>query len=82
MSSNLSPLPLRPLQSDTIKAALTGLIINALTLVTVFTGKTFDIGFIQEAIDAGVPAVINAISMYYYWRAWQGRVSATQIIKK
>jgi hypothetical protein len=80
MLEDESPIP--ALQSDTIKAALKGLIINAMTLATVATGKTFDVTFIQQMIDAGVPTLINVISMYYYWRAWQGRVNATKTIQK
>ena len=74
--------PISHLESDTIRAAAKAIIFNALTLLAFFTGKTYDIAFIQHAIDLGVQAVINLISIYYLVRVIQGRINATQTIKK
>lgn len=71
-----------PLQSQTIRAALTAIAVNAVALLTMATGKVFDITQIQHAIDAGVPLAINAISIYYGIKAYRGRMNATAIIKK
>ena len=68
------------LQSDTVKAALKGAIINVVTLVAVATGKVFDIQQIQMAVDLGIPALVNIVSLYYYYKAYKGRVNATQAI--
>ncbi len=74
--------PISPLESDTIRAALKAIAINVVTLATIFTGKTFNIDAVQHAIDLGVPLAVNFISIYYAARAIQGRVNATQTIKK
>ncbi len=74
--------PLPELQSSTIKACIGAIVINGLTLVTMLTGKTFDIDAIQNAISLGVPMFVNALTMYLSWRAWQGRKNATQVIAK
>ena len=71
-----------PLQSETIKAALKAIAINAIALLTILTGKAFDITQIQNAIDAGVPLGINIISIYYAYKTYRGRMNATAIIKK
>ena len=71
-----------PLQSDTIKAALKAIAFNAVTLITLATGKAFDIDAINSALDQGAGLVINLVSIYYGWRAYRGRMNATAIIKK
>lgn len=70
-----------PLQSDTIKAALKAIAMNAVTLITLATGKAFDIDAIQHALDYGVTMAINAASIWYGYRAIRARIGATQIIK-
>ncbi len=72
--------PISPMQSATIKAAITAIAINAVTLIAVFTGKTFDIETIKTAIDYGVPMAVNALSMYYGWKAIKGRINATKVV--
>jgi hypothetical protein len=74
--------PIPQFQSGTIKACVAAIVLNALTLVTQLTGKTFDIDAIQSAVNAGVPMAVNLFSMYLGWRAWQGRKNATQVIAK
>lgn len=74
--------PISPLQSDTVRAAIKAIVINVVTLIAVFSGKQFNIAQIQTAIDYGLPLLANLLSMYYGWRAIQGRINATQTIKK
>lgn len=72
-----------PFQSETIKAAVKCIAVNAATLITLATGKAFDVDAINAALDQGAGLVINAISMYYAWKAYRGRMNATAtIIKK
>jgi len=70
-----------PLQSDTIKAALTAVVLNAATLITLATGKAFDIEAIQNALNYGVTMAVNAASIWYGYKAIRARMSATAIIK-
>jgi len=78
----LDPASITPLQSDTIKAALKAIAVNGIALLTIFTGKAFNVDAINQAIDLGVPMIINGISMYYAYRAIQGRINATKTITK
>lgn len=71
-----------PLQSKTIRAALWGIAFNALTLVTLATGKAFDIDAIQHALDYGVTMAVNAASIWYGYKAIRARMNATAVIKK
>lgn len=71
-----------PLQSDTIKAAVAAIVINGLTLVTIFTGKVFDIATIKMYVELGVPLAVNALSVYLGWKAFKGRMNATQAIAR
>jgi len=70
------------LQSKTVKAALSAVIINVATLAAIFTGKTFDITAIQHVVDYYLPILANFASIYYGWKAIKGRVEATQTIVK
>lgn len=70
------------LQSSTVRAALVLIIINVLTLIATFTGKTFDIDAIQNALNTWLPIAIQIASAWFGWKAYSGRVSATQKIEK
>ena len=72
--------PITPLQSQTIKAALAAIVLNTVTLITVFTGRTFDIEAIQEMVDFGIPMAVNFLSIYFGWKAIKGRMKATHMI--
>jgi hypothetical protein len=71
-----------PLQSATIRAALKAIALNAVTLLTLATGKAFDIDAIQDALDYGVTMAINAASIWYGYKAIRARMNATAVIKK
>ena len=71
-----------PLQSQTIRAALAAIVINALTLVTMATGKVFDVQAIQQVLDYGVTMAVNAASIWYGYKAIRARMNATSTIKK
>ena len=73
--------PITPLQSGTIRAALKAIAVNLLALVTVATGKAFDIQGVQTLIDNGVTLGVNAVSIYYGVRAIRGRMNATATIQ-
>lgn len=68
--------------STTIKAAVSAIVINVLTLVAIFTGRTFDIATIQAGIDYGIPLIVNMVSAYLGYKALVGRFNATQPIAK
>lgn len=74
--------PKSALDSTTIKAAISAIVINVLTLVAIFTGRTFDIATIQIGIDYGVPLLVNMASAYFGYQALKGRMNATQPITK
>ena len=74
--------PISPLQSSTIRAALKAILLNALTLVTMLTGKVFDIGQLQDLLDRGVTLAVNAATIYYGVNAIRGRIAATEPIRK
>ena len=64
------------LQSSTVRNALILVIVNVLTIVTVFTGKTLNIEAIKTGLDMGLPLAINVASVWWGWRAYRGRVIA------
>ena len=74
--------PITPLQSGTIRAAIGAIVVNMLALVTVATGKAFDITAIQDLVNNGVTLGVNAVSIYYGIRAIRGRMNATATIQK
>ena len=74
--------PITPLQSATVRAALKAIAVNALALVTVATGKAFDLDAVQELLDGGVTLVVNAVTIWYGWKAIRARINATQTIQK
>lgn len=74
--------PITPLQSATVRAAAKAIAVNLLALVTVATGKAFDVDAINAALDQGLTLAVNAVSIYYAWGAIRGRMAATQVIKK
>lgn len=74
--------PISPLQSGTIRAALKAIAVNVVAIIAVVTGKTLDVGVINQAIDLGVPLLANGVSIYYAWRAIRARVNATETIRK
>lgn len=71
-----------PLESATIRNALKMIALNVLTLITMATGKVFDIEAIQNLLDQGATLGINAVSVYYGCKAIRARINATEIIKK
>lgn len=73
--------PITPLQSGTIRAALKAIAVNALALVTVATGKAFDIQAVQTLIDDGVTLAVNAASIYFAYKTIRGRMNATATIQ-
>ena len=73
--------PISPLQSSTIRAALKTIAVNLLALVTVATGKAFDLTAVQDALDGGVTLAVNAVTIYYGVKAIRGRIAATETIK-
>ena len=74
--------PIPPLQSATIRAALGLIVVNVLALVTMATGKAFDIAAIQDLLDRGVTLAVNAVTIYYGVKAIRGRIAATEPIRK
>ena len=74
--------PITPLQSATVRAALKAVAVNALALVTVATGKAFDLDAVNSLLDGGVTLAVNAITIYYGVRAIRGRINATKTITK
>lgn len=73
--------PITPLQSATVRAALKAVAVNALALVTVATGKAFDLDAVNALLDGGVTLAVNAITIYYGVRAIRGRINATRTIQ-
>lgn len=73
---------IKPLESKTIQAALAAVIINGLTLITVVSGKSFNVAVIQQYVDLYVPIVVNGITMFLGYRAIKGRMNATSTIAK
>ena len=73
--------PITPLQSATVRAALKAVAVNLLALVTVATGKAFDVDAVNHLVDAGATAAVNALSIYYAWKAYRGRLKATKVIR-
>ena len=69
------------LQSSTVRSALTLIVVNVLTLVTVFTGKALDIEAIKGAMELWLPIGINLLSVGLGWRAYKGRVNAEKKIE-
>ena len=73
--------PITPLQSATVRAALKAVAVNLLALVTVATGKAFDLDAVNHLIDTGATTAVNVASIYYAWKTYRGRLAATKIIQ-
>lgn len=69
------------LQSSSVRNSLVLIVVNVLALVSVFTGKVFDIDAIKAAMDTWLPLAINAATAYWGWKAYKGRVNATREIE-
>ena len=70
------------LQSTTVRSAIVLIVINVLTLIATFTGRTFDIDAIKSALDTWLPIAIQIASAWFGWKAYTGRVNATKQIEK
>lgn len=74
--------PISRWQSSTVRNSLVGFISSLLVLITALTGKVFDITAITNMIYQGWPIIGLVITTWTSWRAYTGRVNATQVIKK
>lgn len=68
-------------QSVTIRNSLVGLLVSVVTLVTAFTGKTWDIEWIKQAIEQGWALLPTAILAWTSFRSIIGRKKAEVLIK-
>lgn len=69
-------------ESKTVQAAVKGLILNIVTILMLITGKAIDAQVVQQFVDSFFIVVPNLVSIYYYWKAYKGRIDATQTIEK
>ena len=69
------------LQSGSVRNAIVLIVVNVLVLVSAIAGKVFDVDAIKEAMEFWLPQVINALTVYWGWRAYKGRVEAQKQIE-
>lgn len=69
-----------PLQSSTIRKLAMGMIIHAITVLGVVTGKVFDIEFVEKLVDSGYIVVVNAVAFWLEYKAIEGRMKATKVV--
>lgn len=67
-------------ESQTIRNAVGIIIVQALNIGAIMTGKVFDIEQVKFLVDNGLPLLFNSISLFMGYRVINGRKNATQPI--
>lgn len=74
--------PISPWESATIRATLKGALATAAVIVLKVSGGVYDIQLAQELVSYGADLVLSLLSLWWYYRAAQGRINATHVIKQ
>ena len=74
--------PIAPLQSATIRAIIRGAIATSLAIILRATGKAVDDSFVKDISENGTDLLFLLYALWCYWKAYKGRVNATETIKK
>lgn len=67
-------------ESQTIRNSVGIIIVQALNIAAILTGKVFDIEQVRFLVDNGLPVAFDTISLFMGYRAIKGRVNASQPI--
>lgn len=74
--------PKSPWESATIQATIKGAVATALAIFIRVGGQTYDVAFLKDIASMGTDLALQFASFYWYWKAAQGRINATQPIAK
>jgi hypothetical protein len=74
--------PKSPWESATIRAAFKGFLATAVSIALKLGGQTYDIAWMKDVVNLGGDLFLQGLSLWYYYKAAQGRINATQPITK